>query len=93
MVIRALLCFLALVALGAALYALHRLCLWLEEKGHLYYLRKQPGGSSASCLVELQKALEPQTRHVLHVKDEKRHGTEGDAGGRGEPPQESGPTP
>jgi hypothetical protein len=71
----------------AALFGLHRLCLWLEDHGYLYYMRKQPSGGGAHCLVELQKALEPQSHHVHHVKEEKRNQSEQDRG------DENGPTP
>jgi hypothetical protein len=68
----------------AAVYGLHRLCLWLEERGWLYYLHKKSGGSTAGCLTALQQALEPQTRHVLHVKEERRGRAEEDAPGEGD---------
>lgn len=73
---------LALVAATAALYGLHRLCLWLEARGQLYYLHKKPEGGAAGALVELQKALDPTTRHVLHIKEEKRRPAEEEAPGR-----------
>jgi hypothetical protein len=49
-------------------YGLHRLALWLEERGHLYYLHKKPSGSSAGAFVALQRAIEPQSQHVQHVR-------------------------
>src|SRR5437867_1480853 len=73
----------------AALYGLHRLCLWLEERGLLYYKHKKPSSSAASCFVALQQFLEPPSQHVLHVKEEKRHPAEEDAGGQGMPREES----
>lgn len=68
----------------AALYGLHRLCLWLEARGLLYYKHKKPSSSAASCFVALQQFLEPPAKHVLHVKEEKRHPVEEAAGGPGE---------
>jgi hypothetical protein len=59
---------LAILAGPPALYGLHRLGLWLEDRGYIYYLYKKPKGSSASCFVALQKAIEPQVQHVLHVE-------------------------
>jgi hypothetical protein len=80
----------AVTGLAAALYGLHRLCLWLESKGHLYYLHKQPEGSSpAACLGALQEVLEPQTRHVFHIREEKRHAKE-EAPGQNDPPSAPG---
>jgi hypothetical protein len=79
----------ALVVVGAplALYGLHRLCLWLEAGGHLYYLNRQPeGGSPLGSLAELQKAIEPQAKHVHHVREQKRPSSEDEAPGQGDPP-------
>jgi hypothetical protein len=61
-------------ALGAlaGLFGLHRLCLWLEARGWLYYRDKKPESSAASCWVGLQQIVEPGTRHVLQLKQEKR---------------------
>jgi hypothetical protein len=78
---------LGIVAVPLALYGLHRLCLWLEAQGHLYYKhRKSEGGGGGPALRELQKILEPQTKHVLHVKEEKRRRSEEDAPGQGDQP-------
>jgi hypothetical protein len=61
----------------AVLYGVHRLCLWLEDRGWLHYKHKKPSSSAASCFVALQQFLEPPTQHVLQVKEEKRqHGDE-----------------
>lgn len=57
------------------LYGFHRLCLWLEKRGWLYYMHKTPTSSPASCFVALQKALEPPTQHIHQVKEEKSHQT------------------
>jgi len=72
---------------AAALYGLHRLCLWLEERGWLYYWHKKPGSSPASCLVAVQQALEPQTKHVLHLREQKRQRSDGEAPGENDPPK------
>jgi hypothetical protein len=50
-----------------ALYALHRLGLWMEERGYIYYWRKKPTGSAAGAFVALQKIIEPQAQHVIEV--------------------------
>ncbi len=52
-----------------ALYGLHRLFLWMEKQGWIYYLRKSRQGSSVGSLLELQKALEPKMEHVIELKD------------------------
>src|SRR5262245_4560367 len=64
-----------LVLIGgvAGLYGLHRLGLWLEERGWLYYKHKKPDGGTTSCFVAVQEVLEPQITHVLEIKEQKRH--------------------
>ena len=71
----------------AALYGLHRFCLWLENRGWLYYKHKKPGSSQGSCLLALQQALEPQVQHVLQLKEQKRHHAEEAAPGEGTSPE------
>jgi hypothetical protein len=80
---------------SAGLYALHRLALWLEERGHLYYVNKKPKSSAIGSFVALQRAIEPQVQHVIHVTEERHlHGEQGGSG-QGDPdhPDISGPEP
>jgi hypothetical protein len=73
------------VSTAAGLYTLHRLALHLEERGHLYYLNKKPKGGAIGSFVALQRALEPQIQHVIHVTEETHlHGEEGGSG-QGDP--------
>jgi hypothetical protein len=65
----------------AALYGLHRLCLWLERHGWLYYKHKNPSSSAASCFVALQQVLEPPVKHVFEMKQERRTHAEGETPG------------
>ena len=70
-----------IVCAAGGLYALHRVALHLEERGHLYYLNKKPKGSAIGSFVALQRALEPQVQHVIRVTEETRlHGEEGGSG-------------
>lgn len=62
------------------LRGLHRLALRLEDRGYIYYLRKQPSGRSANCFVPLQEIVEPQAQHLLVVR-ERIFREEGDAAG------------
>lgn len=61
-----------ILGVTAALYGLHRLCLWLEERGWLFYLHKKPSSSPASCFAAMQQALEPQIKHVACIKEERQ---------------------
>jgi len=59
-------------ALLAAVYGLHRICLYLEAWGYIDYLRKgirPSGGSAFSPLLEL---IQPQIRHVTDVGQRKK---------------------
>jgi hypothetical protein len=65
-----------------------RLLLRAEERGWIYYRRRRASpGSAASAALEIQKILEPRTRHVLTVQRDVRP-IEDDAG---DPP--AGPPP
>lgn len=70
---------LGVVGGAAGLYGLHRLALWLEDRGQLYYLRKKPG-SIANSAAELQSFLEPQAKYVVRVKEDRKR----EGGDRGE---------
>jgi hypothetical protein len=67
-----------------ALYGLHRLAMWLEARGHLYYSRRTPrGGGAMGSFVAIQEVLEPQTRHVIEIREEKRGESEEGVPGAG----------
>lgn len=60
------------VAAGAlALYGLHRLALWMESRGWLYYLNKQPTTSAlSSAFLEVQSIIDPAKRTVIEAMRE-----------------------
>ena len=60
------------LAVAAAPYALHRLAIYLEDRGYIYYRRKRPaaGGSPSYC--PFQEMIQPQIRHVIEVEDQCR---------------------
>lgn len=70
--------FLGLLALIAAGYGLHRICIALENHGLLYYLRKPPGASAGSPLIVLQEVAEPAVKHVIRVEDHQERSTNAD---------------
>jgi hypothetical protein len=78
---------LAIAAGLGAIYGLHRLALWLEDRGHLYYLRKKPGGGALGSFVALQKIIEPGTQHVEQVRDQEHLRDEEGEAGQGSPPR------
>jgi hypothetical protein len=80
------------VAGAAGLYALHRLALYLEERGHLYYINKKPRGSAIGSFVALQRALEPQVQHVIRVAEEGHLHGEQAGSGQGDPDDPDAPS-
>jgi len=60
-----------LIILGLVLgvYLFHRLCLWLEEKGHLYYLNKKPqSGVLGSAMEEINGIFHPGIHRTIEMK-------------------------
>jgi hypothetical protein len=56
----------------AGLYGIHRLALWAEERGWIYYRKKRGGsGTLGNALLELQTFLEPSKRHILDERVKK----------------------
>lgn len=59
----------ALVAGGS--YALHRLALWMERRGWLYYRERKASPSTlGSALLELHSLVEPEAKVVLEMREE-----------------------
>jgi hypothetical protein len=71
----------------ASLYMLHRLGLWMEQRGWLYYWHKKPG-AGARGFVALQEFLEPPVQHVYHIKEQRRSCYEARVPGAGDAPSE-----
>ena len=51
------------------LYALHRLALWLEQRGWLFYLNRK---SRISLVQPIDLGIDPGVRHLLEAKEEER---------------------
>jgi hypothetical protein len=82
---------LVVAACLGGLYALHRLALWMEDRGYLYYLHKKPRHGAASSFVALQQFIEPKVEHVIHASRVNHlHGEEG-ASGQGYPDETKTP--
>ena len=56
------------IAAVAAVYGLHRLALWAERRGFIYYRRGHGRAGLPRAVLEVQALLEPQKRHVLEEK-------------------------
>lgn len=59
-----------IVVLSGFFYCLHFLLLRWESKGYIYYLKNKAGSGGTTCLMELQKIVEPQVVHVYELKTE-----------------------
>jgi hypothetical protein len=65
----------------AALYGLHRLFLWMETKGWLYYAHKKASPNAlGNAALAVQQIVQPEAEHVLEVRQSKR-AEHDDAGG------------
>ena len=65
---------LAILDAAVGLYVLHRLALWLEARGHLFYLHKKPSTGGGNALMPFQELVQPSVKHVYRMKEEKRKG-------------------
>jgi hypothetical protein len=66
---------LALAALCVALvlFLLHRIALWMESKGWIYWTRSSGVSTRAgNAMLEVQKILEPPKSHILELKRDTR---------------------
>ncbi|MCL4813071.1 MAG: hypothetical protein KJ061_11320 [Vicinamibacteraceae bacterium] len=59
------------VTVAAGLYGLHRLLLWAEGRGWIYYRRQSSSRASVgSAMLEVHALMEPSKKHVLEVREE-----------------------
>lgn len=57
-----------MLALAVGLYLLHRLALWAEARGYIFYLRTRPSpGSIGNALLEAHSLLEPDRRALIEA--------------------------
>ena len=77
-----------LLAALAGLYALHRLALWMERKGWIYYRTRGDGSAAGNALMEIQSIFEPASRHGVEVRKRQEHREEEE--GSGAPPDPEG---
>lgn len=76
-----------IVAAIACLIGLHRLALWAERRGWIYYkYRKASPGTAPGAFLEIQSLLEPGKKHVIEARAEDR----ADEEASGDPPSTDG---
>ena len=72
------------LAVVAASYGLHRLALWAEARGFVYYRRRRgSSGALGNALLEVQSIFEPAQRHVIEERVQERS----EAAESGDPPR------
>jgi hypothetical protein len=70
----------------AALYGLHRLALWAEGRGWIYYrTHRMPVGSAGMAMLEITSLLDPAAEHVVEELRDARSRAEQDESGEGSP--------
>lgn len=63
----------AICGIGLSLWLMHRLGLWMESKGWIYYKSKpKAGGGFGNALDELNRCFRPSYQHVQEVKKKAR---------------------
>ena len=73
-----------------ALFALHLLALWMERRGWIYYVKRQPSASAVGAAVlEVQSLLQPEKKYILEMQRQRR--VEADDEAEPKPPDSSGP--
>jgi hypothetical protein len=75
------------VALAASiLFGLHRLALWAEGRGWIYYREhRAPAGAAGPAMLEVTSLLDPGVEHVVEEARDARARAEQDESGEGAP--------
>lgn len=61
-------CALAIAIGCVALYAAHRLMLWMERKGWVYYWHKRGSGNLGNVLLPVQAIYQPEVNYVIEER-------------------------
>jgi hypothetical protein len=69
-----------LLLAAAGLYGLHRLALWMEGRGWIFYRKQASSTARGAAFLEVQKLFEPNRQHVVDAKLQQRVERD-DAGG------------
>lgn len=57
----------AIFGVAAVLYLLHRVALYAERRGWIYYRSKPPRGAGSLAAMEVMKILDPTIEHVIEI--------------------------
>lgn len=69
-----------IAVVAAAIYGLHRVALWAESRGWIFYVKRKPDPASVgAAALELEQLARPQQKHVLEVR--RRARMQGEAAG------------
>ena len=53
---------------AAGLYGLHRLFLWMEQQGWVYYWHKSGSGNAGNVLMPIQAIYQPEVHYVIEER-------------------------
>ena len=74
------------VLVALAIFGLHRLALWAEGRGWIYYKTKRaPAGAGSLAMLEVAQIFEPETEHVVEAEQSNRVRADHDESGEGGP--------
>lgn len=61
------------VALVVGLLGLHRLALWMESRGWIFYRKtRASSGALGSAFLEIQSIAQPEKKYVLEMRQDQR---------------------
>jgi hypothetical protein len=67
-------------------YGLHRLALWAEGRGWIYYKTKRaPAGAGSLAMLEVAQILEPEVQQVIEAVQSDREQADHEESGEGRP--------
>lgn len=70
----------AIAVCGLCIYGLHRLGLWLDDRGLLYYRKDKLREGAGGALFGLQEIIQPTVQHVIEAEDEQLQNVDDDEG-------------
>ena len=69
------------VALVGGLYGLHRLALWMESRGWIFYMKtRASSGALGSAFLEIQSIAQPEKKYVLEMRQDELATRDADGG-------------